>query len=229
MEPSSIPSETSDEQSDEKSDGDSDESDEKQEGEGQSADASEKSDDNSDDDRFDPDVSEWDTDTDSESDSRIPDGSNGFQEEPYYDEDPVAETDEHFRNREDELVDSESLPYVYGNLTMIKPSDYVIPMNKVIDSIKITVRNGYDVIDSETDATKVYNEFRVNNQKYINLMVQEFEMRRKASEFARATVSTLTVCGHIRLVKTCSLVIRLCRTVRTTVCFCSSTCLVLWT
>ena len=189
MEPSSIPSETSDEQSDEKSDGDSDESDEKQEGAGQSADASEKSDDNSDDDRFDPDVSKWDTDTDSESDSRIPDGSNGFQEEPYYDEDPIAETDEHFRDRENELVDSESLPYVYGNLTMIKPSDYVIPMNKVIDSIKITVRNGYDVIDSETDATKVYNEFRVNNQKYINLMVQEFEMRRKASEFARATVA----------------------------------------
>ena len=78
---------------------------------------------------------------------------------------------------------------MYGNLTMIKPSDYIIPMNTVIDSIKITVRQGYDFIDSEADATEIYNEFRVNNQKYINLMVQEFEMRRKASEFARATVA----------------------------------------
>ena len=126
---------------------------------------------------------------DQEQDSRKPDGSKGFQEEPYYDENPIAETDEHFRNREDELIDDKSRPYVYGDLTIVKPSDYVIPMNKVIDSIKITVRDGYNSVNSEDDATKVYNEFRANNQKYINLMVQEFEMRRKASEFARATVA----------------------------------------
>lgn len=126
---------------------------------------------------------------DQEQDSRKPDGSKGFQEEPYYDENPIAETDEHFRNREDELIDDKSRPYVYGDLTIVKPSDYVIPMNKIIDSIKITVRDGYQHVNCDEDATKIYNEFRANNQKYINLMVQEFEMRRKASEFARATVA----------------------------------------
>jgi len=87
------------------------------------------------------------------------------------------------------LIDDKSRPYVYGDLTIVKPSDYVIPMNKIIDSIKITVRDGYQHVNCDEDATKIYNEFRANNQKYINLMVQEFEMRRKASEFARATVA----------------------------------------
>jgi hypothetical protein len=128
-------------------------------------------------------------DEDGEAESRLPDGSNGFQEEVYYDENPIAETDEHFRSREDELIDSTSRPYVYGNLNTVKTSDYVVPMNKVIDSIKIKLFQNWTELNAEEDATKIYNEFRKNNQKYINLMVQEFEMRRKASQFARATVA----------------------------------------
>ena len=181
---SSAPSETSAGESDDQSE----ETDGTQDDQGQSGAESDNSD-------ADAETSDDDSDDtkgateDQEQDSRKPDGSKGFQEEPYYDENPIAETDEHFRNREDELIDDKSRPYVYGDLTIVKPSDYVIPMNKVIDSIKITVRDGYNSVNSEDDATKVYNEFRANNQKYINLMVQEFEMRRKASEFARATVA----------------------------------------
>jgi hypothetical protein len=181
---SSAPSETSAGESDDQSE----ETDGTQDDQGQSGEESDNSD-------ADAETSDDDSDNtkgateDQEQDSRKPDGSKGFQEEPYYNENPIAETDEHFRNREDELIDDKSRPYVYGDLTIVKPSDYVIPMNKVIDSIKITVRDGYNSVNSEDDATKVYNEFRANNQKYINLMVQEFEMRRKASEFARATVA----------------------------------------
>jgi hypothetical protein len=181
---SSAPSETSDGQSDDESE----ETDDTQDGEGQSGGMTDETDNENTTSETDEDESGENGD-DQEYDSREPDGSKGFQEEPYYNENPIAETDEHFRNREDELVDDKSRPYVYGNLTIVKPSDYIIPMKRVIDSIKITVRDGYNTVNSETDATKVYNEFRANNQKYINLMVQEFEMRRKASEFARATVA----------------------------------------
>lgn len=182
---SSAPPSASPEVSDDQSAGESTETDDKQDDNGQSGDKSEQSGEATDDTQDGDDESGDDEDYE----FRVPDGSKGFQEEPYYDENPIAETDEHFRNREDELIDDKSRPYVYGDLTIVKPSDYIIPMNKVIDSIKITVRDGYYPADSEADATKVYNEFRANNQKYINLMVQEFEMRRKASEFARATVA----------------------------------------
>jgi hypothetical protein len=44
-------------------------------------------------------------------------------------------------------------------------------------------------VDYDPIAQEVFSEFRSNNQKYINTMVQEFEMRRRASEFARAQTS----------------------------------------
>ena len=119
-------------------------------------------------------------------------GSSSTPAEPTYSEDPSSITDQHFRSMEDTFIDAKSRPYLYGVLREINPRDYVIPMNWLIDNMapKIyTDRWSTVTVDAEEEATKLFIDFRNKNQKYINLMVQEFEMKRKAAQFARASIS----------------------------------------
>ena len=116
----------------------------------------------------------------------------GSNDVPVFDNDPVSITDQMFREKEDEFIDSKSRPYAYGILRKVDLKDYVIPMDWVVDNMRPTVYSDRwftKTIDYETTANEVYADFRSKNQKYINLMVQEFEMRRRASQFARSQVA----------------------------------------
>jgi len=93
---------------------------------------------------------------------------------------------------EDTFIDSKSREYAYGILRKVDTKNYVIPMDWVLDHMRPTVyadRWHTRTVDYDPIAQEVFSEFRNNNQKYINTMVQEFEMRRRASEFARAQTS----------------------------------------
>ena len=141
-----------------------------------------------------------DTDSDGDSDEDDVDAGKpntgvklpGSNDVPVFDEDPVSITDQMFREKEEEFIDSKSRPYAYGILRKVELKDYVIPMDWVIDNMRPTVYSDRwftKTIDYDTTANEVYSDFRSKNQKYINLMVQEFEMRRRASQFARAQVA----------------------------------------
>lgn len=141
-----------------------------------------------------------DTDSDGDSDEDDADAGKpntgvkipGSNDVPVFDEDPVSITDQMFREKEEEFIDSKSRPYAYGILRKVELKDYVIPMDWVIDNMRPTVYSDRwftKTIDYDTTANEVYSDFRSKNQKYINLMVQEFEMRRRASQFARAQVA----------------------------------------
>lgn len=111
---------------------------------------------------------------------------------PTLNDDPVSITDQLFRAKEDEFIDETSREYSYGTLHKFNIKDYVIPMDWVVENMRPTVySDNYEanVLDYDTVAKEVYTNFRNRNQKYINMMVQEFELRRRASEFARAQVS----------------------------------------
>ncbi len=135
-----------------------------------------------------------DSDSDRAGDARgekVP-GSSSIPSEPTYDEDPSSMTDNHFRSMEDTFIDAKSRPYVYGVLRELDPRNYVVPMNWMLDNMSPTVYSDRWLsvkLDAEAQATELFTDFRNKNQKYINLMVQEFEMKRKASQFARASVS----------------------------------------
>lgn len=119
-------------------------------------------------------------------------GSSSIPSEPTYSDDPSSMTDTHFRSMEDSFIDAESRPYLYGVLREIDTRDYVVPMNWMLDNMAPSVygdRWTSKQLDSDAVATELFINFRNNNQKYINLMVQEFEMKRKAAQFARAQVS----------------------------------------
>jgi len=119
-------------------------------------------------------------------------GSNDVPAEPTYNEDPSSLTDTNFREKEDTFIDAASRPYSYGILRKVNVKDFVIPMNWVVPNMRPRVyERDYSRIELNYDevASKTFQEFRNKNQKYINLMVQEFEMRRKASQFACASVA----------------------------------------
>ena len=116
----------------------------------------------------------------------------GSNDTPILNEDPVSITDQNFRDMEDTFIDSKSREYAYGILRKVDTKNYVIPMDWVLENMRPTVYSDRwytQTVDYDPIAQEVFSEFRNNNQKYINTMVQEFEMRRRASEFARAQTS----------------------------------------
>lgn len=116
----------------------------------------------------------------------------GSDDTPILNDDPVSITDQNFREMEDTFIDAKSRAYAYGILRKVDTKNYVIPMNWVLENMRPTVYSDRwytKTVDYDTTAQEVFSEFRSNNQKYINTMVQEFEMRRRASEFARAQTS----------------------------------------
>jgi len=116
----------------------------------------------------------------------------GSNDTPILNDDPISITDQNFRDMEDTFIDSKSREYAYGILRKVDTKNYVIPMDWVLENMRPTVYSDRwytKTVDYDPIAQEVFAEFRNNNQKYINTMVQEFEMRRRASEFARAQVS----------------------------------------
>jgi hypothetical protein len=116
----------------------------------------------------------------------------GSNDTPILNDDPISITDQNFRDMEDTFIDSKSREYAYGILRKVDTKNYVIPMDWVLENMRPTVYSDRwytKPVDYDPIAQEVFAEFRNNNQKYINTMVQEFEMRRRASEFARAQTS----------------------------------------
>ena len=106
--------------------------------------------------------------------------------------DPVCETDQSFRSREGELLDETSKDYRY--LTFPKPilSKIVTPAKRVHELIDAHNKNK-DTIHYREDREAVLDEkvkdFKKQNEKYISLLVKEFEMKKAASRFAKAKVA----------------------------------------
>ncbi len=190
---------TGEEKSDDMGDwSDADDSDGDSDGEGEQSDDSNGSDEEKSDDaagktagvkKDDKSEEKSDDDTAGSSIGQKVDGSN---DEPITNDNPVSITDQHFREMEDTFVDAASRPYAYGILRKVNLKDYVIPMKWVVENMvpKIYEHSwdhtplNYDAIANET-----FKEFRNKNQKYVNLMVQEFEMRRRAAQLSRAQVA----------------------------------------
>lgn len=117
------------------------------------------------------------------------DGSNDV---PSTTDNPVSITDQHFREMEDTFVDAASRPYAYGILRKVNVKDYVVPMKWVVENMCAKAyEHSWDPtpVDYDKVANEAFQEFRNKNQKYINLMVQEFEMRRRAAQLSRAATA----------------------------------------
>lgn len=95
---------------------------------------------------------------------------------------PESITDKAFRNREKELVDEKSQPYFYLNLPKFDSS-------KFIWNYKIMLQQHDFTHNQESHRDEYFKEFRERNNKFVNYLIKEFELRRNAQQLARAKVT----------------------------------------
>ena len=105
--------------------------------------------------------------------------------------DPEAMTDTNFRNNEESLVNND-VKYIETVKWMKSKKDdvYVMPVSKTWD-FEFEFRKGvalgsYTTVTKATAESMLWNEFNQKNKTYINLLAQQFEMKRKASVLAKA-------------------------------------------
>lgn len=105
-------------------------------------------------------------------------------------EEPKSITDEAFRENEDRLVNETARDILYAKFPKMNISKIVKPLNEVwdteFDGVFKKSYFGDEYIAWETIADKAYVDFNRKNTAYINALVQQFEMKRKASQFAKA-------------------------------------------
>jgi hypothetical protein len=99
--------------------------------------------------------------------------------------DPICETDENYRRNESKLLDEKSKDYVYYSIPKVKLENVIVP-HVVVQ--KILTKHFADQI-TQTQTNQLYNDFKTTNERYINLLVKEFEMRKAAKSFSRSRLA----------------------------------------
>ena len=140
----------------------------------------------------DSDASEEETDDEDESESET--GREGAQDSnEESDDEPQSVTDRNFRQREQELINQTGEVFMVelpeANLSKIILQNHVV-MNDLEkwmrEQIADPERNyGRNKISYETVAAKCVRKFNNNNKKFIMHILKEFEMRKKAADYAR--------------------------------------------
>jgi len=112
----------------------------------------------------------------------------------FNDLDPESKTDSHFRQREKDLIDPTFKPYVYVNAPTPKLDNIIIPYtmlkdqhNNFINKLELPAEEFQSSVDRSKEIA--YKHFLETNKKYISYLIKEFELRRNARQFARASVS----------------------------------------
>lgn len=97
--------------------------------------------------------------------------------------DPVSQTDQSFREREHSLVDEKCIPIVYVDLPTYDMTNRIVGHKEVYDNMRSN-QNFVGMKDSHP-----LKAFYSKNLRFINGLVQEFELRKNAKQFARASIS----------------------------------------
>jgi len=95
---------------------------------------------------------------------------------------PVSDTDRAFREHEAQLLDPNSRNYEYITIPTVKAAPFIQGYKTVMQQMEFTPEQ--QVLMSETLAS-----FKKKNDKIINYLVKEFELKRNATQLARAKTS----------------------------------------
>jgi hypothetical protein len=100
--------------------------------------------------------------------------------------DPSSITDQEFRTREADLLSNDVRPYKYFNLPDANFEEIIIPHSYLY---KNTDWYCFDLNDRINNSNLLLSNYKQTNAKFIQYLVKEFELKRNASQFARAKVS----------------------------------------
>ena len=112
--------------------------------------------------------------------------------------DPASITDINYRKAEEQLVQESAPEYHYGKFPKLAYTKWIemdpwanweqIQFQRKVKNEDDQLFGSYiDVdVDYETAVDELQNNFNLKNRAYINMMVQQFEAKRKAAQFAKA-------------------------------------------
>jgi hypothetical protein len=99
---------------------------------------------------------------------------------------PECESDQNYRQNERSLLDPESRAYLYLNIPTANMENIVTPYKRVQEQMT----QFWSSQLHKDKANKFLKEFKEVNEKYISLLVKEFEMRKAANSYAKNKIST---------------------------------------
>jgi len=104
-------------------------------------------------------------------------------EQELLDQESVAsETDRAFRDNEDTLLDHASRPYEYVTVPTIKAAPFIVGYRRIMEQLVFSD-------DQESFRAATYAAFRKKNDRVVDYLVKEFELKRNAQQLMRAKVS----------------------------------------
>lgn len=115
---------------------------------------------------------------------------------------PTCETDEKYRENENNLLDPKSKDYLYLNIPKPYLENIVTPWKRVQEQMTQHWDSLFDVNNYKPNNYKYYNpmpnininelitDFKLKNEKYVSLLAKEFEMRKAANCYAKNKIST---------------------------------------
>jgi hypothetical protein len=100
---------------------------------------------------------------------------------------PYSETDQAFREREALLLDKSSRGYEYLTIPDINATPFIVGYKRVLADF-VSTDNGWENSQLEHLAPSLA-KFKLKNEKFVNYLVKEFELKRNAQQQARAKLS----------------------------------------
>lgn len=91
-------------------------------------------------------------------------------------------TQQSFEENQETLIDEKSYPITYTSWPKLDIEQWVIPAHITHNNMKFSDK-------MEARGNSIYQEFMNNNRRYVSYLVKEFELRRNAKQFAKASVS----------------------------------------
>jgi hypothetical protein len=103
---------------------------------------------------------------------------------------PECVTDEEFRKRENLLLDEKSKRYLYLNVPKVNLETVITPYARVIEQMEdYYFANNDNYIRFEKERAKqLVADFKNRNERFIGLLVKEFEMRKAAKAFSKSRI-----------------------------------------
>lgn len=118
--------------------------------------------------------------------NRFKDSSDSWQDQFS----PKCETDDSYRRNETQLLDEKCKEYLYVNIPKPILKNVITPAARVQE--QLTKFYNFCVTEKNFSAdhgTKLVNEFKNKNERYISLLAKEFEMRKAAKSFSKSKLA----------------------------------------
>ena len=112
----------------------------------------------------------------------------------------TSETYRALAEKQKDLVDKRAKDYLYVNIPQINLKETIVPFKTLFESFTRYINTHHAGFqDARMECTKKYREYKKDSIKSVNYLVKEFECKKAADQYARASTSRTGVLDTARL------------------------------